>query len=149
MGPRPISDNDTGTLTCGFCFSQWNQEALYVLRACIRDGHSVDKGYHDVKEKLGNRPDELIDEALLARDSEFGTNALRFAAQCGREDWFRHCVERIGQRVSCREPAQCGVYLACSWQLLDAAASDKLSRSTRIRLHHAHLVIKSPPYDLD
>lgn len=72
---------------------------MYVLRRHIRGDLTIEDGYKDVENKLGDGPTLLLDEALLAKDLDDGRGLLAFSAKWGREKWFLHCLKRIRRSV--------------------------------------------------
>lgn len=78
---------------------QWKQQAMYELRAAIRDRQSVAEGYARVDKIPGKISESLMHQALLARDPEDGQNLMAYAARWGREEWFLYLVQHVRDKV--------------------------------------------------
>ncbi|CAB1096081.1 unnamed protein product [Ectocarpus sp. CCAP 1310/34] len=78
---------------------EWKQQAMYELRAAIRDRQSVAEGYARVDKIPGKISESLMHQALLARDPEDGQNLMAYAARWGRKRWFLYLVQHVRDKL--------------------------------------------------
>ncbi|CAM9478531.1 unnamed protein product [Ectocarpus fasciculatus] len=79
--------------------AKWKHQAMYELRAAIRDRQSVAEGYARIDENLGKISVSLMHQALLASDPDDGQNLMAYAARWGREGWFIYLIQHIRDQL--------------------------------------------------